>query len=556
MRWVVALLALAGAAPARQVTVTLLATTDLHGNTHPVDYYTGQPSARGLAKIASLVRQVRRENPNTLLIDCGDTIQGTPLESVYQYWVARGRLPLGLAFSAEPLRRDPMMLVMNHLGYRAMVLGNHEFDFGLKNLERARADARFPWLSANTVSGPGVKPFDPYIVEMLAGVKVAVVGLTTPSVPEWEQAENYRGYRFASGREGAAAALAALARKERPDVTVLAVHAGRGFGGENMVDELAAAFPSVDAIVFGHSHQALEGGRSNGVLLVQPRNWGMSLARIDFNLEPAEGAGWRVAGRQSRLMPVTGSTPSDSRVLGIAQPYHELAERYLSTRVVQSATAMDARFGRIRDTPVVDAIHAVQMHYAGAEVSFTSLFNPRAAIPAGPVTVRQLAAVYIYENILYAIEGDGRMVKEALENAARYFRSCPDAACSQGPLIRRDIPGFNFDMAQGVEYEIDLTQPEGRRIRNLRYQGRPLLPGRKLRIAVNSYRAGGSGGYTMFRGARILWKSSADLRDLMIEYYGAGNPLPTRADSNWRIVPPGALRILEREALAEVVTNK
>jgi len=140
--------------------------------------------------------------------------------------------------------------------------------------------------------------------------------------------------------------------------------------------------------------------------------------------------------------------------------------------------------------------------------------TPRVQAPPGPVTVRQIAALYLYDNELYAIQGDGRMVKDALENAARYFLTCPDAACSHGPLIDPKVAGFHYDMAEGVEYEIDLTRPPGDRVRNLRRNGKPLDPGEKLRIAVNNYRAGGSGGYEMFRGAKILWRSSQEIRDL------------------------------------------
>ena len=152
---------------------------------------------------------------------------------------------------------------------------------------------------------------------------------------------------------------------------------------------------------------------------------------------------------------------------------------------------LSAALGRVRDTALVDAIHAVQLHYARADVSFTALFNPRVRVSEGPVTVRQMAALYIYENELYAVEGTGSMVKEALENAARYFLSCQGESCGRAPLVSGTVAGFNFDIAQGVEYEIDLTRPEGDRVRNLRRNGRPLDPDQKLRIAINNYRAGG-----------------------------------------------------------------
>src|SRR5579862_6778965 len=165
-----AVLFLVFSAKAEEVRISLLATTDLHGNLLPYDYYTARPVDRGLAKIASLIQAARSESPNNLLIDCGDTIQGTPLESVYQEYIETGRLPLKLAFSGQPLDRDPMMLAMTDIGYDAMVVGNHEFNFGLKNLSKARLAADFPWISANIVADPGaaVKPFAPYFVKTVA----------------------------------------------------------------------------------------------------------------------------------------------------------------------------------------------------------------------------------------------------------------------------------------------------------------------------------------------------------------------------------------------------
>ena len=245
-------------------------------------------------------------------------------------------------------------------------------------------------------------------------------------------------------------------------------------------------------------------------------------------------------------MPVTAETQADPEILAIAQPYHEATERFLDVPVAESPVEMDGRTARFEDTPLVDAIQAVQMEYAHADVSFTALFHQGVHVPKGPVTVRQLAALYLYDNELYAIEGDGRMIRAALENAARFFRTCPDAACSHGPLINDGIPGFNYDMAEGVEYEIDLTRPEGARIVHLMRHGQPLDPAAKFRIALNNYRAGGSGGYDMFRGAKVLWKSNRDIRSLMIEYYMQHRELPERASGNWRIVPPEAVKTLSQ----------
>ena len=220
----------AGPAAAAERTITLLATTDLHGNLYPVDYYSGKPAARGLAKIATLVREARAQSPDSLLIDCGDTIEGTPLESLWQQYITSGSLPLGVRFAGPAPRQDPMMAAMNALGYAAMATGNHEFNFGLTNVSRARAEARFPWLAANieTEPGSGVKPFDPYLVVMRGGIRIAIVGLTTPAIPGWEEPAHIRGYRFTDAVEAARRTVAAVRAKEHPDLIVAAVHAGLG----------------------------------------------------------------------------------------------------------------------------------------------------------------------------------------------------------------------------------------------------------------------------------------------------------------------------------------
>jgi 2',3'-cyclic-nucleotide 2'-phosphodiesterase/3'-nucleotidase len=533
-----ALLLSAALLPAK-TTITVLATTDLHGNIYPYDYFTARPAERGLAKLATIIKRVRAENPNTLLIDCGDTIQGTPLESVYQDLVKTGKVP-------ETLAGDPMMRAMNYLRYDAMVLGNHEFNFGLKNLSAARTDAKFPWLSANTMV-EGTKPFEAYVLKTLGDTKVALIGITTPAIPQWEKPENYRGYKFSAGVEAARRTVEALRAKEKPHVVLLAAHAGfesraSDVPGENMVGEIASQVPGIDAIIYGHTHQQMPEKVVGGVLVTQPRNWGISIARVDIEVD-----GGRVVSKRSRLLPVTQEVEADAEVLRIGRPYHAAAEQYLDTPVGRSAVEMLATFARIRDSALLDAIQQVQLHYAQADVSFASLFNQRARIPKGAVTVREIAALYIYDNELYAVEGTGRTVREALENSARYFTGCGNATCSNGPGINRDVLPFNYDVAQGVEYEVDLAQPEGKRIRNLRYKGRPLGDDQKLRIAVNSYRAGGSAGYTMFRGAPIVWRSSQGIRDLMVEFYSS-RPFPAKADDNWRIVPLAARVVLQREA--------
>ena len=546
VRLICVLLAATIALSAEQITVSVLATTDLHGNIYPYDYYTAREAPRGLAKAATIIRAERERNPNTVLIDCGDTIQGSPIEYIYQQFVRGGRLPLGMQFAGEPWREEPMMRAMNAIGYEALVVGNHDFNYGLKNLEHARAQSRFPWLSANitTEAGSGRRPFEPYIVKDLGGVRIAIIGLTTPNIPMWDPPEHYRGYRFAPIWSTAAEWVKTVRARVKPDIVVLAVHDGIEKDSKIRIPE------GVDLIVYGHSHQQAQGYMMGSTLLVQPRNWAMSVAKVDFVIERQGGAN-KLVDKRSRLLAVRKETAAAPDIVKLGEPYHAMAEKYLNTPVTQAAEDLSGARGRVEDTPLIDAIQTVQLAYTKADVSLTGLFNPRVRIRQGAVTVRQLAALYIYDNELYTIEGNGKMLRDALEVAARYYRSCETPACSTGPLINKGVPGFNYDMAQGVTYRIDLREPSGHRIKNLRWKGRALRDDQPLRIAVNNYRAGGSGGYKMFQGAKVVWQSSQDIRDLMIQYYGQGRPLPTKADRNWRIEPPGARKQLIKEVDAE-----
>ena len=525
--------------PAATVKISLLSSTDLHGNIFPHDYYTAKSAPRGLAKVATLIQEARRQNPNSLLLDCGDTIQGSTLETVHQMAVRAGK-------TTQP---DPMMAVMNYLRYDAMAMGNHELNYGLKNMLTARSQATFPWLSANTrlAAGASVKPFQGWIVKTVAGVKIGIIGLTTPAIPIWEKPENYKGYRWIAGTIAAAEAVAEMRKSAKPDVVVVIVHSGldRDLAtgqiktgeavGENMVHQIATEVPGIDVIFFGHTHQQLAGALVNGVLLAQAKNWGGSLARVDLKLEGTPGK-WKLTSKEGSLIPVTPATVPDPKVIAIAQPYHDQAEKYLSAPVAESMVSMNGSHAREMDSALVDMIQEVQLYYAKADVSFASLFSTAVNFPKGPVTVRELASLYIYDNELYAIEGDGQMVKDALENAARFYLPCPETGCLGDAQINPKVFGFNYDMAQGVNYEIDLRRPEGDRIRNLMYRGKPLAMDQKLRIALNNYRSGGSAGYTAFQKAPIVWRSGMEIREMMIDYYREKKVFPASPDNNWRLV--------------------
>ncbi len=540
-RALILLALLAATLSAQTAKVSILATTDLHGHIYPYDYFTQKPASYGLAKIATLVAEQRKVTPDALLIDVGDTIQGSPLESVYQTYKQSGRLPAGITIPARALSIDPMMLIMNSMLFDAMTVGNHEFNYGLDNMNAARRVARFPWLSANTVaSGPNTKTFIPYLEKTVQGVRVAIIGLTTPAIPLWEKPENYKGYTW----ENPTASLKRLIEiwgDNKPDLIIVAAHGGidKSGGTENFAWQVAEV-AGVHAVIFGHSHGEVAETFNGDTLLTQPKNYGGSLTRLDFEFTQTASGKWQMSKRRSHLIKVTDQTVADEQILALAKPYHDATEQYLSSQIVQSSIDLSAATGRYEDTALVDAIHEVQLFYTKADVSLSALFNPRLTVKKGPVTVREAAALYVYDNTLYKLEGNGAMLRAALENAALYFESCPTPKCDTGNLINPKFMGFNFDMAEGVSYEIDISKPAGQRIQNLSFKGAPLKDNQPLTIALNNYRAAGSAGYGMFKTAKVLWQSNEAIRELIIEYYTKKKSFPTKPSNNWQLLPVAA----------------
>ena len=514
--------------------VTVLTTTDLHGNILPIDYYTNKPDERGLAKAATLIRQVRRENPNTLLIDSGDTIQGTPLAFYHNR-----------KNNAPP---DPMMLTMSALGFDAMAVGNHEFNFGLKVLEKARREAKFPWLSANTyLKDSGRTYFDPYLVKNVGGVRVGILGLTTPGVPSWDNPQNYEGLEFREPVAEARRWVSVLRDKEKVDLVVVAMHmgiemdlkTGELFPGqvknENAAVRVAQQVPGIDLILMGHTHRDVPAAFINGVLLTQSNAYARQVNRADLYLEKTATGRWQVVAKTARAMPVNANVAVDAEIAKLAEPYDRQTQAWLDKVIGESPADLSAEGARFRDSALLDLIHRAQLDAGKADVSMAAIFNTNARIEKGPVTTRDMAELYIYENTLVVLEVTGRQLKDALEHSAKYFRAwVPNS--TPADLVDEKIPGYNFDIAEGVTYELDLTKPVGQRIQNLRFRGKPVEPDQKFRLATNNYRVNGGGGYDMYAGAPVLYRSGEEIRELIIEWVERNRQIPAEPTNNWRIV--------------------
>jgi 2',3'-cyclic-nucleotide 2'-phosphodiesterase/3'-nucleotidase len=293
--------------------------------------------------------------------------------------------------------------------------------------------------------------------------------------------------------------------------------------------------PGVDLILMGHTHKPVPSLTINGVLLTQANFWGDRLSQAELYLKRAPGGRWRVWSKTAQNILVTSQTTPDPAVLQLAAAGHRATEAWLGRKIGDCAQALSEEDARLHDTAIIDLVQRAQLEASHADVAMTSPLNLAARVPRGPVSVRDICGVYVYDNTLVVVELTGRQLKQALERSATYFRPYEPGRKAAELIDYRRWP-YDFDTAAGVSYVIDLTRPFGDRIRNLQFQGAPLDPDRTLRVAINNYRLNGGGAYTMFKGARVVSRSSEEIRNLIIEWVERHHQIPTEPMNNWRIV--------------------
>ena len=525
--------------------MTFLETSDVHGNLLPWDYLRNRPSDVGLARVATRVAAIRKEARHVILLDAGDAIEGAPPEFLQAH---RARYAALLAKDGAP-DADPMMRAMSQMGYDAMAVGNHEFNFGLEVLRKAQKEASFPWLSANTQNTKDrTLAFREYLVKTVGGVRIGILGLTTPNIPHWEPESNRPGLTWEDPVVTAKRLVPILRERERCDAVVVLVHSGLevdpltgvpdGTDDENRVAALAREVPGIDLILAGHTHRKIPLTRLSGVPVLQPGRWAEVLGRADVTFEKS-GARWKVAGIRGALLPSDESVPADARVAAIAAPFDRAARRWLDETIAETEEAFPAERARLEDTALLDFVNDAQRRATGADLSMTSLLpgGRYDGLPKGRVTVRDVFALYPYENQLVVVEIDGAQLKACLERAAEFYG---EAVFEGGRLVltpnAKMIP-YNFDAVQGASYRIDPTAPVGRRIKELAVKGRPVEPTDRFTMAVNSYRAQGGGGYTVLRNANVVKTVPVEIRELLIESLRATDRVRPVVDHNWVVAP-------------------
>jgi len=516
---------------ATTVKITLLETSDIHGAIYPYDYFKDAPANGGLATLSTLVKGVRADNPNTLLLDNGDNQQGTPLTYYFN--------------KVDTTAKNPVVAAMNIMAYDAMTLGNHEFNYGLAVVDKARTESNFPWLAANIYKEDGTNYFTPYIVKTVAGVKVGILGLTTKNIPNWEVPANIKGLVFKDTVEEAQKWVKVLKETEKVDLVVVLAHEGfekdidtgkdLGTSIENQAYAIATTVPGIDVLLTGHTHLSIPGKTLNGVLVMQPKNAGVEICKADITMEQT-ATGWKVVTKTGVNLPVTADTVADQAILDATKTQHETAVNYMKQPLGEATGDFPGATSRTEDTAIMDLIQKVQMKYANTDLSLAAMLpTPAPSFKSGPLTVRDMYSLYIYENTLFAISVTGQQIKDELEWSANYFNTYTYNKTATS-LVNSSVAGYNYDMLQGADYIIDITKPIGQRISGLMYHGKPMDMTATYTLALNNYRAGG-GGFLGFKGSPIVYQSSDEIRNLMIQYVKDTGKIDPTVDGNWHVVP-------------------
>ena len=535
------------AGQATRVDITIAATTDVHGRVRGWDYYADTAeTARGLARVSTIFDSLRAAAPGrAIFVDAGDFLQGNALT----YVASRP------GFTGP----HPVIAAMNALRYDAAVIGNHEFNYGIPFLDRATKEATFPFLAANVRRIDGKRGWAPAAFVDRGGIRVAIVGVTTPWAMVWDKLLLAKKLQIddivTSLRRAVKDARAAGAQ-----VVVVVGHAGLdpppgateeelpGVGPENPMSTVAREVPGIDLIVLGHSHREVADTTINGVLMMQPRNWATGVAVATLSMERT-GRIWKVAARRGAIVRAAGHAESKA-VLDIAEPAHVAARKYVLTTVGRTAAQWRSDSSRTRDTPIIDFIGEVMRRATGADLASTAVFSTNIRIPAGPVTVAQLAQLYPYDNTIRVVKLSGDKLKAFLEQSARYFKVTGSGDAMHVAPDPAFI-SFNYEVVTGATYTIDLSRPVGDRITGLAVRGHAVTPSDSFSLALTNYRASGTGGYGMLVGVPLVKDEQREVRQLLIDEITKRREL-NAADfytESWHLVPAA----MAAEAQAAIV---
>ncbi len=530
--------ALAAEADSGEKHLTILGTSDMHGNIWGFSYEdSSETTNNGMARLYTYIQQVRTEDPNTILIDAGDDIQGTIMTDDL--------------YNKTPEEPHPIITAMNYMGYDAMTLGNHEFNWGIPTMQTILSQAEFPVLAANVTDAAGelVTGAGWTIVER-DGIRVAIIGVVTPDVPIWD-----------GGKEGIDDAVYEAANVavgqaideigDQADVIVVSAHIMYAEfdeeGGSDSAQKILDDNPEIDVLQVAHNHVTVS-EKQGDTVIGGVRNGGREIARFDLTLD----ADNNVVDSAVTIVDMEGVEPSQEiRDIPLVAEAHQKTIDYIAGGTDESGEPLPplgsttAKFqpeneirgipaGRVMDTAVMDLINKIQLENSGADVSAAALFKDTSDLPEGDINYGNIFDIYKFDNTLYRVPVTGAELKAYMEWSAECYNQWKegDINISFDP----EYPDYLYDMFAGVEYEIDLSKPKGERIQNVMFQGEPLQDDQVLTLAVNNYRYSSALKAQGLISGTKEWESSNSIRDMIVAYFAEHSPVAPEVDNNWKIV--------------------
>lgn len=494
--------------------ITFLETSDMHGYVYPTNFADDTEQGFGVAKVATKMKELRQAATGSVVtIENGDFIQGSPLS----YYIAKSQHSVAA-----------LTAVVSHLDVDVHVLGNHEFNYGLPYLQEAIASYQTPVLAANILNEAG-EPFfgQAYTIIEKEGVKIAILGMVTPYIPHWEQPATIRGMQFVSIVETAKNYVPYL--REQADIVVISYHGGferdlvtgeptELLTGENEGYQLLQEVSGIDAFFTGHQHREIA-TKINGVPVVQPGYRGSFIGAIELTVEKNQ-TGVHVTNSTATLIPVADAVP-DQETLALLAPIEEELQTWLDQPLGKVSGDMrinDPMGARLKEHPYIEFINRVQMAASGAKISGTALFNNEGKGFDATITMRDVITNYIYPNTLAVVKITGAELKAALEQTADYLAVVDGQIVFNPAFIEPKPQYYNYDMYEGIEYTIDLSQPVGQRITRLDFEEKAIAMDQELEIVINQYRAVGGGNYAMFSAEKIVREIQVDMTELIADY--------------------------------------